>query len=237
MSNSLDASPASTPPPPQFYPINIHPEFGYFWPMPPWRHRARTACRAAAFGLIAGAVAVFALMRPEEPSMSTIAVAAHALQPSLVARSRLEITPAVANAAYGSPCRTAPWPYAGTGCLAGEPEAWVDMDRVEHTAAAEPKAIPAPPPVAALPPLAEERAAPVKPVKRPQKAAARREPRKERVAREPDPRSARAAARRDPRGERFAREPDPRSAYASHWGYPTGRYGGWGGGGYGGGWW
>jgi hypothetical protein len=182
---------------PRFYPLNFHPEFGYCCPMPPFRKRVRSACKAAAFGVTIGAVVVFALVsrnQPAEvaasvPSVATTAFARPATVPPMLA----------ADANDGSMCRTNPWPYAGTGCLTKAPAAFAPV-QIEKQQAADVT------PASELAPL---------PAQQPSAAPAR---------------TTTKTAKRERRKERNFREPDPRSAYA---GRPLDRRNGWRG--YGGG--
>ena len=162
---------------PRFYPVNFHPEFGYFCPRPSFRQRARSACKAAAFGLIAGAIAMFALV----PRNQTAEVAW--VRPSVASPAVQRAAPVpAADAAYGNPCRTNPWPYPGTGCLAQAPAAWEPVPAAVRTAAVEPAA-------EAASPMAEQASAAPAPVKKAQKTVKRPRP-KEAPRREADPRSA-----------------------------------------------
>ena len=174
---------------PRFYPVNFHPEFGYLCPRRPLRQRAWSACKAAAFGGIVGAITVIALVpRNHTAEVSLIrpsAASSAAAQPAALAAT------AATETAYGNPCRTNPWPYAGTGCLAQTPAAWEPV----RTAAVQPVAGPVAeavaefvpdPAVEAPAPVEQKRAAPVKKAQK----TAKRERRKQQDVREPDPRSA-----------------------------------------------
>jgi hypothetical protein len=217
MSTPADAAPASDATPPRFYPLNFHPEFGYLCPRPSFRQRVRFACKAAVFGALVGAIAVFALA-PRYPSAEFTAAAARPSPAGPVA---------VAEFAYGGACGISPWPYAGTGCLAKRPTAW-EPERVADQADAAHAVVTEPVAEAAPAPVEPRRAAPVKPVKKAAKTLKRerrrepelRERRRELEPPEPDPRTAYA--------ERFA-EPRPPAIVP---GGPLGGYGG----GFGGGW-
>ena len=196
---------------PRFYPVNFHPEFGYFCPRPLFRQRARSTCKAAAFGVMVGAIAVFAAV----PRDHTAEVAL--IRPSAASSAAAQPAPAAptapaADTAYGNPCGTNPWPYAGTGCLAQAPAGWEQVRAAARTADAQPAVDPMADPVAdpvaeavadvmpdpvvdpVPPPAEQQRAAPAKKAQ----TTVKRERRKERT-REPDPRSAYAGRFADQR--------------------------------------
>ena len=191
------ATPADAPP--RFYPVNFHPEFGYLCPRLPFRQRqrARSACKAAAFGVIVGAIAALSLV----PRNQTVEVAL--VRPSAASSAAAQSGPAgpsAVAAAYGSPCRTNLWPYPGTGCLAQAPKAWEPVRSPDRTAAAQPAPDSMADSVADPTPPAEQRAIPAKKAQK----TVKRERRKARETREPDPRSAYAGRFADQRRQAIA---------------------------------
>jgi hypothetical protein len=187
---------------PRFYPVNFHPEFGYLCPRPLFRQRTWSACKAAAFGVIVGAIAVIALV----PRNHTAEVAL--IRPSAASSAAAQpAPPAVAAAtetAYGNPCRTTPWPYAGTGCLAQTPAAWEPVRAAAAQPAADPVVVadvaPDPAVESAAPPADQKSAVPAKKFQK----TVKRDRRKQQEAREPDPRSAYAGRFADRRPQAYA---------------------------------
>jgi hypothetical protein len=154
--------------PPEFYPTQFHPEFGYLAPRVPFRMKAWLVLKGTVFGALIGALAVIALVPNRDPPPVVPSAQAMSVAPA----DRWHMAPATVPfvpPTLAMPVANAlPQRSGATASLKGPP------------ANAQPPAEAAPAP------------------KPPQKKAARKPPKRERSVppAEPDPRSAYGAVRR-----------------------------------------